>query len=476
MKKSHRIITALVALLALTGAYLLVRFLPKSAPESRSEPVSAEPEIVLLEAEQDAIQRIRLEKKGAEPVTLVRGESGWTIQYPYPLDLLGGIVDGLVETASRIPAERLIADAPEDLSQFGLDSPAAVATVVTADGTSRTVEVGNRAPSGYSYYMKRRGENTVYLVDTLYAHRLLYELSDFRDRSLVDPVEYMNLEHLYLRNRSGEIEMMPSDEDDVLYEVYAGVYKLTKPYRIERGVDSEKLMELLNSLPSFTIREFVDDAPTDLAKYGLDRPQAELRVRDKNGASLHLLFGSPRDDETIYVKAADDRKVVTIDSYGLQLLTVTPFTLVSKFALIIAIDAVDRIEIGTPERSWTAEIRRTEKPGDDPSAEPEVVETFFFDGHEVEDSRFRKYYQVLIGLLTDGENRTPRPGKPDLEITFHLTEEKGGGSVGISLVPYNRDFYQVYRGGVSEFLVNSSQVRKFIEETEAIAKETAAAE
>lgn len=483
MKKSHRIITALVALLALSGAYLLVRYLPRSAPEERSAPVSAEPAIVLLEAEQDSIRRIRLEKTGAEPVTLVRGEDGWTIQYPHPLELLDGIVDGLVSTASRIPAERLIADAPEDLAQFGLESPAATATVVTADGTSRTVQIGNRAPSGYSYYMKRQGENTVYLVDSIYANRLLYELSDFRDRTIGEQVEYMNFEYLYLRNRSGEVEVVPSDEDDVLYEAFTGVYKLTKPYRVERGVDSEKLSELLDAMPAFTVKEFIDDAPADLAAYGLDRPQAELEVRDMNGASLHLLFGSRKDDSSIYVKAAGDRKVVTVDSTGLQLLTVTPFTLVSKFALIVGIDAVDRIEIETPDRSWTAGIRRTEKTPDgaetgaEPPAEPEVVETFFFEDREVEDSRFRKYYQVLIGLLTDGENRTPRPGEPALTITFHLTEEAERGSIGISLVPYSRDFYQVYRDdGVSEFLVNSSQVRNLIEETEAMAAGTALGE
>ena len=70
-----------------------------------------------------------------------------------------------------------------------------------------------------------------------------------------------------------------------------GKWRIVKPSALR--ADAEMIAEFLDKLEAAKANEFVDDAPTSLAPYGLDKP-TRVTVwlgRDKDRSSRTLLFG-----------------------------------------------------------------------------------------------------------------------------------------------------------------------------------------
>ncbi len=59
-----------------------------------------------------------------------------------------------------------------DFSQFGLENARTVATVELKDGSVHTVLIGDRTPSGESYYIRNKDDSQVFLVDFTWGNEI----------------------------------------------------------------------------------------------------------------------------------------------------------------------------------------------------------------------------------------------------------------------------------------------------------------
>ena len=89
------------------------------------------------------------------------------------------------------------------------------------------------------------------------------------------------------------------------------------------------------------------------------------------------------------------------------------------------------------------------------------------DSKEVEGKTFKKYYQSLIGILADAEKNRELEEKPEVKTTFFLNVGKNR-EVEVNYVPYDNDFYAVFRSGKAEFLVHKNQVKNMLDTLEAL--------
>jgi len=149
---------------------------------------------------------------------------------------------------------------------------------------------------------------------------------------------------------------------------------------------------MLTALSSIDIAEFVDDAPTDLAAYGLARPWGELLVRDKAG-TLHLLFGADRAGDRVCFQVVGERAVYAIDAYKLDFMGTKAFDLVDRFLFIPNIDDVDRLEVTAGGSTHVFTLTRATTKAAEEGAEDEVVVTYTGDGKELNEDWFKKFYQ-----------------------------------------------------------------------------------
>lgn len=70
----------------------------------------------------------------------------------------------------------------------------------------------------------------------------------------------------------------------------------------------------------------------------------------------------------------------------------------------------------------------------------------------MEEEAFKDYYQNLIGITFDAElDKEVEKTEPEIRTTFTLNS---GEKVTVEYVPYDDDFYTVYRDGVSDFVAS----------------------
>jgi hypothetical protein len=198
------------------------------------------------------------------------------------------------------------------------------------------------------------------------------------------------------------------------------------------------------------IADFVDDKPGDLSRYGLDRPWGEVRVSDKAN-TIGFLFGGDMTPEKVYFMIRGRPGLYSVEKSLLAFMDQKPLDMVERFAFIVSIDDVDRIDFTAGGKTHVMTMSRAAKKAETEGQEDEIVTTFTLDGKVVEDSSFRKLYQSLIGVQIAGEAPKASAAAPEIIERFILN--KGSErEVRVAFAPYDRDFYTVTLNGKTEFV------------------------
>lgn len=466
MKKKQRNIFALVVVLAvLVGAYFYVSNRPKEQVETNET-------IEICKVPKDDIVKMVLESRDGTTLTFEKKDDKWTVDYPYPVVLDQTSVDDIAYSFASLYAERIIDEDPEDLSVYGLDKPAVVAKAFLKDGTQKVLYLGNKTPAGNTYYLMAEGDPKVYSVWMNHGEHFSYKLSDVRERDLIE-IKTQELTYLKITKKGKPtIEIERNDEQSEEEPQFSlSVWKMVQPYKEPRGVASDKFQTVLDGISSLTnnaIKEFIEDNPQDLSKYGLDDPVAELIVKDSEN-TLHLYFGKDTDDgKSVYFKTADSKSVYTMDRSKIEFLDTKPFDIVDKFAFIVNINDVDKIIIEGRGKTNVLTLTRQTKKAEKEGEEDEVITTYRVDGKEVDEEAFKDFYQVLIGITVDAEiDKEIEEKNAEVKTTFFLNKGSTREAY-VSYVPYDDDFYAVFRNGNAEFVVARRRVNKMLDTLEAL--------
>ena len=473
MSRRLAAILAAAFVIAAIVAYIIIRNLPEEQFE-RPEPAER---FVHLNVRSSSLSYMDLSRGADDRLTLERVErviegetvSEWSVVRPeLSFTPRPQSINDIAFTMSNLYSETIIEESPGDLAPYGLDDPIAKVEIRTKDGESVSITIGAKSPTGVSYYMLKEGDETVYTIRKYTVDRVFTDVDSFRERTIPVPdAQAMT----YLRiDGERTIEIVPVEIFDQLTLAMGGGIKIVRPFRTQRLVDSQRFQETMDLIPgAFTIIDFVDDDPQDLAIYGLADPRYDFELRDAE-SSLNLLFGDEADEDHAYVKLADSPGVFTIRIEALSFLPVDAFTLVDKFMLIVNIDYVDSFTISDNDGTHVGVIDRTNY--DEEEMEGEV---YLLDGVEIEEDPFKKFYQDVIGLLADSEN--PNPGRlgsiePDITIEYVLNDKVGRSSARLDLVEINADFYAAYIDGYTEFIVSDYQVEAMFETADRLSSES----
>lgn len=479
MKKRRNVLILVIALVVLSGVYVLLNNWPSKEEEG---PTKERVEIskcdkndivkMVLKSENGTLTFNRVEKevvkeKDGKKETVI--ETEWEADYPHPVILKQMYVDDIAYSFASLYAERVIEEeTPEDLEPYGLKDPQVVAEATLKDGSNIVLYLGNRTPAGNTYYLMAEGDPRVFEVWMNHGEHFSYTLADVRDKSLVeiDPYELTYLKMQKKDSKPIEIKINDNQSEDEA-QFGLGMWRMTQPYNEPMGVHSDNFQSVLDKLPGLAIEDFIDDDPQDLAKYGLEEPSAELLVKD-NENTLHLYFGDEYEDgKKVYFKTADSKAVYGMKKDKIGFIDTKPFDIVEKFTYIVNIDNVDKVIVEGRGKTHTLTLERTIEKAEKEGEEDEEITTYYVDGKEVEEKPFKKYYQSLIGILADAENNKELEENPEVKTTFFLNVGKER-EVHVNYVPYDNDFYAVFRGGKAEFLVHKSQVQNMLNTLEAL--------
>lgn len=464
---SKRLLTLIVLAAVLgvaIGAYFIITSIPPKMPEDTG---SARVQIDRLEVEK--VQRMVLESKD-RALTLVKKDGSWKVDVPYDVQLDQSKIEDIAYSFASMYAESLVEEKAADLAPYGLDKPAQKATAYLTDGTTRTYLLGSKTPTGNTYYLMPKDSQSVYAVWMNHGSNFSATVTDLRWRKM-PTVDKESIRYVYLKWKGeGAIELQPTPEGAAPNPYVFGSWVMSKPYKQPRGIDSEKLQALIDSIYFSDINGFVADNVKDLSKYGLDPAEGEILLRDETSI-LHILVGKNVDEYTTYFRYPNSRNVYTIERQRVDSFRSKAFPLADKFAFIVNIDWVDRIVIQHRDgRSYTVDIKRDGKDESD-----NWKSTFSLNGKVVEDGKFRKFYQTIIGVLLDGEAERETKGTPVVSFTFTLAadqaERRKAQTVKLEYLDYNSSFYLVRRDGVAEFVTAKGRdVERAFSDAEALLK------
>jgi len=417
----------LALLVAALGGYLWLYEVPKA----REEKTKAK----LVAVDKTKVTAIDLVAPDHE-VALAKTDKGWRLTKPVDAPADDGAVTALIGALADAEVQKTIDELPSDLAAFGLDKPTVTVKVTAAGTESPPVAVGKNTAIGGKTYVRKGDEPKLYLVASTLGFALNKQAKDLRDKQLLN-FQDDAVTRVDIMAENGQTTSLKRKGKDA-WTVDPGGY----------AADPTEVRSYLSSLRATRAVDFPDDAATDLAKYGLDKPRLQVTVvAGKEGADTHtLLFGkdTTQGSQTqVYVKRADTPTVFAVGDWTFRTLSKdapqfrdkTVFAFDPSRVGHIVLARKDRVNVTmsrTGDGPWIVEGEEATK------AKNDAISRFVDDVHDLRGS----------GIAAEPPGALSRFGldAPDLRIT--LDDKSGGGQIAtVLLAKHDGKYYAMAQGG-----------------------------
>ena len=317
---SLRRILVLFVLVAGLGVYLYVHELPQAAREGKKEK--------LLGVDKDTVTGLTLVYPDRE-IELRRNDGVWRLARPVDAPADDASVKSLLSTLTEAEVQRTLDEMPSDLAPFGLDKPTVTAKLTVKDGAPpAAVAVGKNTAIGGKTYVRKGEEPKLYLTTSSIGFALNKQVKDLRDKQLL-AFKDDDVTRVEIRPQQGDavtlVRREPPAKDDAAKEAKPAAPTKDASWTVSPGdhpADPTEVRSYLSSLRSTRATDFPDDAPADLAKYGLATPRLAVTVTSgKDGPTQTLLLGgesSEGSQKQVYAKRADQPTVYALGDWSFR--------------------------------------------------------------------------------------------------------------------------------------------------------------
>jgi hypothetical protein len=453
------VITAFIALLC--GGYILI-FETGEPGGSKDRNVLGKPRSFFTDLTAFEV------KSGSLSVTFEKRDDKWYILSPseYPADK--SRVENIVDELDLAAPDRTVTDVNEKIiREHGLADPRHIIRLTGKNNERMEVRIGNEtAETSEKIYVMVEGKGDIFVIRDSILDYLAASAEAYRSVKTIDvtPVDVTKLQLTGLWDLT--LEHMEND------------WKLTAPFKAIAGkLESENLC---SSATDLKVAKFVDDKPSDFAKYGLDNTVSVVVVVDKEGAEQRLLLGSEtefdKDGKKVkgrFAKMTQRNNVFIIAEESLAKLPKVTTDLVEKklseidyvqFLLMDFTGGVDSFRIEMKENSLKF-VGETER-----DADGSAMEEFHKLLRDVSATEIHLLGDDLTKWGLDGSHRFEiNPGRPGmtthlkLEIGRYDSEAKGWyvrrNDEGVALLIPEGKFKRVVESGRFDFL--ERQIARF---------------
>jgi hypothetical protein len=187
------------------------------------------------------------------------------------------VLDGLVEGKR----DKVVAEQAADLADFGLKEPTLAVEATVKDVAAPTVlHIGARTPTMSGYYAREGEQSKVLMVPTSLHSKFDKTVFSLRDKTV------LALEQSQVKR----VEVHQGDQLIAVESEGDKGWKMVAP--LEAKADKTKANDLISAINGAKVKEFLEEAPQDLAKYGLNPPRWRLTfLIGDDRAEKSLLLG-----------------------------------------------------------------------------------------------------------------------------------------------------------------------------------------
>lgn len=514
MKKSTKLVSAVVVLAVLGGTYVgLNTYVFKEEKTESSSEEESKTEVFSVKTDDIKSLEFIVDKK---ETTFEKKDDSWVKKDETAFPVNQTTLDSAASAIEKVEADRVLKKV-DDLTEYGLDSPSNTVTVDTSDGTTK-FNIGDENTSTNQYYIsKDDDDSTVYVVaaDTVTPFmKSLYDYAQGEDFPTID---------------SSTVKKVQVSEDKDSYVLEENSDGATWDVSSDGSSDKETADttaagNVTSGLGNFAYDQFVNYNAEDLSQYGLDKPYATITVdyqeevkddsSDSTDSSEKDSTASESDSESdsesvdstddkasaensstdssdstdasddssssedtktttvdkqlvIYVgdEASDGSRYVTVDNKHIYTMSAdtlsavidkAPSDLWSLIVNYLSVKNLDQLQVTYGGATNTVNVSR-ETSKDDDGNDKETT-TYQLDGKEIESTTFTTFYNKLINMA--GQKRLTDAYTPatDPEMTAVFTDSDKNQTT-VTFYTYDTNYYAAVVGN-KVFLVNKMTVKE----------------
>lgn len=416
--------TLLLLLLTVgVGAYVSLYELKQPTPEERSRLANQ----VLNLNPDDATGLIVTSPHGH--VTLQRMSSAWQLIPPTPPNLRAdaSLISRVLNQLNPLEAEQVLqstAQRPLAPADYGLQSPGATLTIITAKGMTKLL-FGDPTAVGLNRYLSVEGAPTMFVVGDSLFELLDQPLEAFRSHDLVE-VAAAEVRRITLASPASSytLERISAPSSPA----QADRWRLTQP--VEDLADSAAASTIVSTLRGLRAERFLADELTedDRARFGLEAPYATITLAVKEGSPpLELVIGKVTDDNDgqRYATRLDEPTISAVASSKVAELLRDPQALRSRACFEFFASQVEKLQVSWGGASWTIERQQeTWKTSDGIEVDGAAVEEFLW---KIRDSKLTRFIE---DAPQDVARYGLEPAKGTIQVWLTGQSDPQGLSVG----------------------------------------------
>lgn len=325
---------------------------PSTVKASLEQDASAFRSKAPLSFAKEAVEAIRL-RADALRVRLERQEKEkWRITEPIQVAADFAKVSNLLRWITQDQIEAFH-NKPASLKAVGLDPPHGEIRLMLEGGTEATLFLGTKtkgsgAPKEGGIYARRSGEEDLLVLKGAFLEELPKQVADLRERKLL-AFDREQVDRIELQTPKGRTLLTKAED----------TWRIKEPEDVP--ADQRMIDDLLWDLIAARIKEFVDDNPKSLKRYGLDAAPITVRLLDQEEKLLSTLnLARASKDKGTYIQAGDSQSVYLVDAQLYKQIDKGPFDF--RFRKLLSFETWD---VGKMELSRNGQEILLEKQKDE---------------------------------------------------------------------------------------------------------------
>lgn len=285
--------STIALLVVLIGLVAYIYFVDSKKPASDA----AETKAKAFTVDADQIEEIQIKPASGEASRVQKTNGTWQLVEPEKADADQGQVSNAATSLASLEINRVVDDNPSDLSQYGLNPPKAdIAFRVKGKNDLQHLLLGEKTATSGDVYAKTPDQKRVFLIAAYLENTFERTPFDLRDKAALkfDQTKVDGIEIVH----NGSTSLAKKGND----------WTLTKPYSARADFAAAEAM--LTSLSSLQMQKIVENDTKDLAKYGLDKPDATVTAAA--GSTRASLAIGKKEGDSVYARDLSRPLVFTI--------------------------------------------------------------------------------------------------------------------------------------------------------------------
>ena len=495
MKKSTKLVSAVVVLAVLGGVYVgLNTYVSKEEQTESSSEEENKTKVFSVKTEDIKSLEFIVDKK---ETTFEKKDDSWVKKDETDFPVNQTTLDSAASAIETVEADRVLENV-DNLTEYGLDSPSNTITVDTSDGTTK-FNIGDENTSTNQYYItKDDDDSTVYVVAASTVTPFMDSLYDYAQGEDFPTIDSSTVKKVQV-SEDKDSYVLEENSDGATWDVSSDGSS------DKETADTTAAGNVTSGLGNFAYDQFVNYNAEDLSQYGLDKPYATITVdyqeevedtssdssesdstasesdsKDTQGDEADSTdasddSSSSEDTKTttvdkqlvIYVgdEAGDGSRYVTVDNKQIYTMSTdtlsavidkTPSDLWSLIVNYLSVKNLDQLQVTYGGTTNTVNVSR-ETTTDDDGNDKETT-TYQLDGEDIESTTFTTFYNKLTNMA--GQKRLTDTYTPatDPEMTVVFTDSDKNQTT-VTFYTYDTNYYAAVVGN-KVFLVNKMTVKE----------------